>query len=90
MIMAKWIKFNINSNVLVKLTMRGEQILREDNANALGRMADKYPYVAPPVDKDGYTKFQMHELMSRLGGFVQNSKLPFATEIRLEQPGETS
>lgn len=77
--------FNINDHVLVKLTTFGKlQLMRQNNEFA---KTDPFlrPEQLPKEDENGYTKFQMHNLMSRLGEFCSfGSDLPFETNIKIE------
>ena len=80
--------FNINSTVKVRLTKVGEELLKknwEDFWNSFGRL-DEFPYEPPNTDADGYVKFQMWDLMARLGeycGLVDD--LPFETVILIDE-----
>lgn len=78
------IKFNINQYVLVKLTEDGKKILREDHYEfwrKVGRQPP-YQYSEPKEDSEGYSKFQLWDLMSKLGPYCTlGFKLPFDTEI---------
>lgn len=81
------VEFNINDYVYVKLTDAGRMEIR--------RQAEELEdYWKKPrgtfsnhkeEDADGWSKWQMHELMNTFGGmtFVWG-KLPFETTIRLE------
>lgn len=66
--------FNINDVMYVKLTDYGRQLMA----------SDRYPVTKVP-DKDGYTKWQMWELMQHFGpqcGLGQT--LPFETTILVQ------
>lgn len=79
-------KFNINQNVYVRLTPLGHKILREQHEQLCRDVpAYKRPYFEPNVDKDGYTRFQMHYLMECFGSHVGlGFELPFETDIRFD------
>lgn len=82
----EYIPFNINNQVKVKLTDFGRQKLADINNQYAGLYKSHKIMVADDFknneDKDGYTTFQMHQLMSDLGEFVGIcSTLPFETEI---------
>lgn len=79
---------NINDTVKVKLTDYGKTIYyhRYDKLNeSYGKTMIQPSY--PKVDKDGYTRFQLWDLMKLYGtslsmdGTVENNTLPFETEI---------
>ena len=76
--------FNINNTVKVKLTEFGKDMLELDHITewtSLG-MPDKFPYKAPKEDKDGYVKFQLWELMYKLGKYCALCReMPFDTVI---------
>ncbi len=73
-------KFNINKSVKVKLTRHGIAIYKEHYANA--GLAD----VTVNIDNEGYSKFQMHDLMNIFGdSMYMGGNLPFKTEILIEE-----
>ena len=80
--------FNINSTVKVRLTKYGKELLRKDWESlwtSINRL-DEHPYKPPTPDADGYVRFQMWELMERLGeycGWVDD--LPFETVILIDE-----
>ena len=83
-------KFNINSYVYVKLTPLGLKIHKDEYSKLYAKYSEylEYlPYTPPTIDEDGYSQFQMHELMSLfgpcmyLGAFAGAFALPFETEI---------
>ena len=80
------IKFNINHNVKVRLTNHGISVWAE-NCNKYSRnplTAESILELKDRVDKDGYTKFQMHELMDIFGDKIyMGNKLCFDTDIIL-------
>lgn len=59
----KRVPFNLNDDVWVKLTPRGEQIYFESLRQ------DGYPSWNQP-DKRGFVHFQMHEFMSIFGAHI--------------------
>ena len=65
------ISFNINDCVKVKLTSYGKQIYIKEMG------------IAPRVDDDGYTIFQLHWLMHLYGNHIIPGSpcLPFKTNI---------
>lgn len=80
-------EFNINGYVYVKLTDAGRKEIRrrteelEDYYNKpRGTFSDH-----KEEDADGWSKWQMHELMNTFGEMTTvGSELPFETTIRLE------
>ncbi|MBW1853066.1 MAG: hypothetical protein JRJ00_00025 [Deltaproteobacteria bacterium] len=84
--MEEYTKFNINDYVKVKLNQEGRNIYfdRDKRLNdSYGREIIKPR--TPEVDKEGYSKFQMHELMSLYGEHLTIGGItPFETEIYLE------
>ena len=79
-------KFNVNNNVRVKLTDAGRQELK--------RQSDEFNKAWPGVnidfsrqeDENGFTRWQMHELMNVFGHMMtMTQKIPFDTEILIEQ-----
>lgn len=74
-------KFNINERVKVKLTVKGIEHLKKQHERI---MKNGYPYEfkLPQVDKDGYTEFQLHDLMQTFGEIMfPGCELPFKTDI---------
>lgn len=76
---------NINDFVKVKLTEYGKDILREKHENLRKRLPKMWEYSGPIVDEEGYTKFQMWDLMKTFGPYMQlgNPQIPFETEIKI-------
>jgi len=73
------ITMNLNDPVWVKLTPVGIDAYRKWNADN-GVQSPTFP----AADFDGYTKFQLWELMQIFGSACFNGcKVPFETEIRL-------
>ena len=80
-------KFNINEHVRVKLSAQGLHILREQHKELLRMCPALSQYEEPAVDDEGYTRFQMHSLMTKFGANVGlGMTLPFETEIIIEDP----
>lgn len=69
------INFNINHNVWVRLTDKGRLIARKDSDWR-------------PEEKDGWSKWQLWDLINTFGDFcyLGAAKLPFETEILIELP----
>ena len=66
------IKFNIKSNVKVKLTFAGRGTLRRQ-------------HVEPIIDEDGYWHTQMYKLMEYFGDYMTRCMvLPFEATILLD------
>lgn len=81
--------FNINNNVYVRLTDYGRKIHRNIYNAIAKEYAGKLPwaYKAPKEDKEGWSKWQLHDLMNIFGEFmVMGCELPFETTIRIEDP----
>jgi hypothetical protein len=80
-------RFNINDYVNVKLTDYGRQLHREDHYafwKAAGR-EPPYPYRPPKEDADGWSQWQMWDLMQTFGKHISlGTKMPFETEIRID------
>lgn len=76
-------EFNINDIVKVKLTDVGLRIHKERWKVLNKRNPSVFHSYSPPVvDENGYTRYQMWELMERYGSAVGLAKhLPFETEI---------
>ena len=73
--------FNINERVKVKLTVEGIKHLEKMH---LKLMEGGFPYefTLPKIDKDGYTEYQLHDLINTFGEVLHcGCKLPFKTDI---------
>lgn len=80
--------FNINDKVKVQLTELGRKIL-DDQHRALEA---RFPAVKqfgrhdPKDDSDGWSEWQLWELMNKFGGHFGNGRpLPFHTIIRIDE-----
>lgn len=82
------VKFNVNHEVRVKLTEHGLKILKQQHDELFMRAMRAPIWQPPAVDAEGYSKFQLHDLMYTFGEcmLLGNSILPFETEILLEAP----
>lgn len=81
------IEFNINDNVQVKLTDYGRECLKK-NYDTLFSYYGKnkpFPFKLPEEDKDGYSTWQMWELMQQFGPYLSMGiKNPFELTIKIE------
>lgn len=81
--------FNINEHVRVKLTDHGRKALERQHVEfwaATGRPAP-YAYTPPKEDSEGWSRWQLHNLMQELGHLcVMGRPLPFETTIQLVEP----
>lgn len=76
------IDFNINEYVLVKLTEEGKRLLERDHHDFWKNVGKEQPYLEPKEDSHGYSKWQLWDLMQRLGKYCQLcSNHPFETDI---------
>jgi hypothetical protein len=83
--------FNINERVRVKLTDHGRKIHREDHEAFWSQQPEhvqaRFPYKPPKEDAEGWSEWQMHNLMELFGSHVGVAKeLPFETTIQLVEP----
>ncbi len=84
-----WFPFNINASVKVRLTPRGRQLLIEEDARwarLIRSRGGQWPvYQLPVEDKDGWSVWQMWDLMAKLGKHCgMGSKTPFETNVLVE------
>lgn len=77
--------FNVNNEVWVRLTDEGRrQLNRNREGSALPH--GKFPGL-PVEDADGFSKWQLWDLMSQFGPHMFNGcEIPFETEIYLSEP----
>jgi len=87
---ARWMRFNMNHAVKVKLTEYGLSILRANNDKLNDETEGAFgPFKPPKTDQEGYTEYQLWVLMSEFGQKLWNGcNPPFETEIllKLERP----
>lgn len=77
---------NINDNVWVKLTQNGRDLLERDHYAFWRETGHPNPpaYV-PPVEVNGHSKWQMWDLMAKLGKYQSmGADNVFETEILLD------
>jgi hypothetical protein len=67
---ASIVEFNINENVMVKLTDHGRRCLYKayENLKAIYGENLGYDYKPPDEDENGWSEWQMWRLMAELGG----------------------
>lgn len=79
--------FNINHEVRVRLTNVGRKAHRENHDNLykfMGEKANEFAYLPPKEDADGWSKWQLWELMREFGRCCGNGfPVPFETEIEI-------
>lgn len=81
-------KFNINNYVRVKLTEAGINHLK-DTHQRYWKETGKIFKFEPKIDENGYTEFQLWDLISVFGTKIYNgSDLMFETEIEIPENGE--
>jgi len=81
-----FVRFNVNHYVRVKITQHGKKCLRknyDDLAKSYGGKLG-FKFRLPKADADGWTQFQMHDLMANFGQHMYcGCKIPFETEIEI-------
>jgi len=87
-------KFNINHNVKVRLTPHGIEVLVLHYERFRKDFPDYYEHNSfkmPPIDSQGYTEYQLWELMRIFGGNMGlGGKIPFETEIEIVEQEKPS
>ncbi len=88
--MKSYTEFNLNDEVQVKLTEHGIRCLRKEHEELRAHFPrSDFEFRAPPSDSDGWSTWQLHSLMGRLGKYTSMGlPLPFETTIRIEKPSE--
>lgn len=84
-------EFNVNDFVMVRLTDMGREILRKQHEELLRRVPKLGEFNAPKEDADGWSRWQMWNLMETFGPHVSlGMHVPFETTIRIVfRPTET-
>lgn len=79
-------KFNVNNYVLVKLTEQGRQIYFEHySVGGMFKKMDKLLKTNEP-DANGYSRFQLHDLMHIFGNYMGNGmSIAFETDILIPE-----
>ena len=62
----QWLNYNANDYVRVKLTAHGRELLKKQH-ESLNAMTAYLRYLPPFEDADGWSKWQLHRLMSTFG-----------------------
>lgn len=76
--------FNINFSVLVKLNEAGIAELKRQHEELRKRAPSLREWQPPSTDENGFAKFQLWDLMQRLGPLCQMGwELPFDTTIKI-------
>lgn len=76
--------FNINNYVRVKLNDQGRKICKDYHDNLFKNSRMKPEYTPPAEDDDGWSKWQMWELMQKFGPHIYlGGEVPFDTQIEI-------
>lgn len=63
-------EFNLNNKVRVKLTDHGRAVLEVEHSKFWREAGRTMPYTPPKEDADGWSEWQLWQLMSTLGGHL--------------------
>lgn len=81
-------EFNVNEYVSVKLNDLGKKILLAEYAELKSVFPKLPPYQEEAVDENGFTKFQLWNLMLTFGPHMRlGAEMPFETTIRIPAEG---
>lgn len=81
----EYFDFNLNYYTKVKLSELGKKLLHSQHVELLGKT--NIEYREPEVDSEGYTKFQMWNLINKFGKHLHMGyELPFDVNIKIEKP----
>ena len=78
-------RINLNQKVKVKITPVGKAYLRRRHKELFGNIQGHLKFKLPDEDADGYSVWQLWDLMGRIGGACQYPTLapPIDPEIEL-------
>lgn len=79
--------FNVNDDVQVQLTDYGRECLRRNHDEIVSLCGgyDPFPLKLPKEDANGWSQWQLWELMNKFGKYMCNGcTIPFNTIIRIE------
>ncbi|NQT04172.1 MAG: hypothetical protein HQ580_19255 [Planctomycetes bacterium] len=81
-------EFNVNNYVHVRLTESGKKELRRQYDELKREFPQvKHGHHSPKEDENGWSKWQLHVLMNRLGNIMNcGMNPPFETTIKIEAP----
>lgn len=77
------LRLNVNRQVLVRLTPRMLEIMREDHDRAFARYSSPPPFPEPRLEEDGRWKTQLWEFMRLFGPHMRMGLSDIATEIEI-------
>ncbi len=76
-------EFNVNEYVMVKLTDVGIAELKRQHEDLVEMFPKAGKFEPPKVDDEGFSKWQLHDLMNRFGHLMTlGGMVPFETTIR--------
>lgn len=89
----EWFWFNMNDYVRVKLTEAGRRLHRKNHDDLFmlsirPELRDRFPYRAPEEDSDGWSRWQLHDLIREFhsGIYMGVIDLPFETWFQFGKP----
>ena len=79
------VDFNVNHYVYVKLLKHGKEELKRQHDVFYESIGINKDYRPPEEDENGWSAWQFHDIMSRLGHMMTlGGRLPFKTDIKFE------
>ncbi len=81
----EYLYFNVNDYVEVQLTDEGRAFLKKQDEEFYKDYPAVRKYTPKREDENGWSQWQMHELMEELGSGTSVAKLRFATSIRIKK-----
>ncbi len=77
--------FNLNDYVYVQLNDLGREIHKDRYLKTFADSKFRIAYTPPVEDVNGWSKWQMHELMNTFGAHMYNGcNIPMNTTIQIE------
>jgi len=84
-IVGRWMDFNINYRIRVRLTPHGREILRRNHRTLFGSRADEFRMIEVKENAEGWSEWQLWRLAHEFGSdMYMGGVQPFETTIQID------